>query len=54
MIKYWKWTDIISTAHCYIKFIFDIVPNLFDVDEQAKVIYGYNGNAEDYFLRYSF
>lgn len=35
-----------------IKYKFDIVPFLFDVDEQNGILYGYNEEWEDYFLRY--
>lgn len=31
---------------------FDIVPYLFEVDEERGYIYGYNNELEDYFLRY--
>lgn len=34
------------------KYRFDVVPSLFDIDEEAGVLYGYNEAWEDYFLRY--
>lgn len=35
-----------------IKYTFDIVPFLFDVDEKNGYIYGFNYDNEDYFLRF--
>jgi hypothetical protein len=35
-----------------IKYLFDIPPFLFEVDEENGFIYGYNSNYEDYIIRY--
>jgi hypothetical protein len=35
-----------------IKYLFDIFPFIFEVDEENGFIYGYNSNYEDYILRY--
>lgn len=41
------------SGHSVAKYEFDITPELFDVDEQNGILYGYNSNLEDYLLRYS-
>ena len=35
-----------------VRYLFDIVPFLFEVDEENGYIYGYNSSYEDYLLRY--
>lgn len=42
-----------GSGHSVAKYEFDITPELFDVDEQNGILYGYNSNLEDYLLRYS-
>lgn len=37
-----------------VRYQFDIVPYLFDIDETNHCIYGFNNEHEDYFLKYSF
>ena len=41
------------SGHSIVKYKFDVVPELFDVDEQNGILYGYNGNFEDYLLKYT-
>lgn len=38
----------------YYIFVILIFASYFDVDEQNRIIYGYNNEFEDYFLKYSF
>lgn len=42
------------SGHSIAKYRFDTPPQYFDVDERNRIIYGYNSNLEDYFLKYSF
>lgn len=42
------------SGHSIAKYTFDIPPQGFDVDEQNRIIYAYNSDFEDYFLKYSF
>ena len=42
------------SGHSIAKYKFDVVPELFDVDEQNGILYGYNGNLEDYLLKFIF
>lgn len=42
------------SGHSIAEYTFDIPPHYFDVDEQNRIIYGYNNEFEDYFLKYSF
>lgn len=39
-------------ARPMVKYKFDVVPFLFDIDEEQQVLYGYNEGWEDYFLKY--
>ena len=34
------------------QYSFDVAPFLFDVDEENNMLYGFNGNYENYFIRY--
>lgn len=40
-------------GHSIARYEFDIIPNLFDVDETTKTLYGYNSNVEDFILKYT-
>ena len=39
-------------GHSIIEYAFDIVPYLFEIDEEKGILYGYNSDYEDYFLKY--
>ncbi len=40
-------------GHSIAKYKFDVVPYMFDIDEDDNCIYGFNYQNEDYFYRYS-
>ena len=43
------------SGHSIAKYILDIMPGAFDVDEENRIIYGYNSEFfEDGFLKFTF
>lgn len=47
--------EVFDYSGCSIaEYVFNISPQYFDIDERNKVIYGYNNDFEDYFLKYTF
>ena len=43
------------SGHSIAKYTLDVMPNPFDVDEENRIIYGYNSEFfEDGFLKFTF
>ena len=46
---------LFRSGHSIAKYILDIMPGAFDVDEENRIIYGYNSEFfEDGFLKFTF
>ena len=46
-----KYLEVLDySGHSIVKYKFDVVPELFDVDEQNGILYGYNGKFRGLFV----